>query len=151
MGRQTISSASLGDRIEVEYFLWDATTGLTTRTATFTLERVRADRRFRGDRRLAPEYPGITEATSLGDWDPPFPVDLSRIRPQDEEYWNDYRTTPKAFIAFERGRAVEDRGMASATSMRMRSPTPETQSRLPIWPGRRRRHSRRSCSRRHRG
>ena len=38
-------------------------------------------------------------ATNLADWDPPFPVDLSRIRPQDEKYWDDYRTTPKAFVS----------------------------------------------------
>ena len=34
-----------------------------------------------------PPYPGITETLHMADWDPPFPVDLERIRPQDEEYW----------------------------------------------------------------
>ena len=43
------------------------------------------------DRRLAPDYPGITGANSLADWDPPFPIDLSRVRPADERYWDDYR------------------------------------------------------------
>ena len=28
------------------------------------------------DRDLAPVYPGITDADTLGDWDPPFPIDL---------------------------------------------------------------------------
>ena len=56
------------------------------------------------DRRLAPDYPGITEAESLSDWDPPFPLDLSRVRPQDEQYWDDHRTTPKAFLHYERAR-----------------------------------------------
>ena len=33
---------------------------------------------------LTPDYPGITEATNVIDWDPPFPVDLELIRPADE-------------------------------------------------------------------
>ena len=40
------------------------------------------------DRELVPDYPGITESLHLADWDPPFPVDLKRIRPQDEAYWD---------------------------------------------------------------
>ena len=41
------------------------------------------------------------------DWDPPFPIDLRRIRPVDEQYWDEYRTTPKAFVPLEVGqRAV---------------------------------------------
>jgi putative ABC transport system permease protein len=111
--------ASPGDRIEIDYFLWDAGAGLTTRMAAFTLGRVVPIAGFAADRRLAPEYPGITAASSLANWDPPFPVDLSRIRPQDEKYWNEYRTTPKAFIAFERGRELWKTRYGSATSIRI--------------------------------
>ncbi len=111
--------ATPGDRIEVDYFLWDAAAGLTTRTAAFTLDRVVPIAGLAADRRLAPDYPGITGATSLSTWDPPFPVDLARIRPQDEKYWNDYRTTPKAFIAFERGRELWKTRYGSATSIRI--------------------------------
>jgi putative ABC transport system permease protein len=112
--------ASTGDRIEVDYFLWDPAAGLTTRTAAFTADCVEAPMQgLTGDRRLAPEYPGITAASSLANWDPPFPVDLSRIRPQDETYWNEYRTTPKAFIAFERGRDLWKTRYGSATSIRI--------------------------------
>jgi putative ABC transport system permease protein len=111
--------ASPGDRIEIDYFLWDAGAGLTTRMAAFTLGPVVPIAGFAADRRLAPEYPGITAASSLANWDPPFPVDLSRIRPQDEKYWNEYRTTPKAFIAFERGRELWKTRYGSATSIRI--------------------------------
>ena len=31
-------------------------------------------------------------------WDPPFPVDLQRIRPKDEDYWDQYRGAPKAIV-----------------------------------------------------
>ena len=58
--------------------------------------------RDRSHRRLAapscPEYPGISDAPTMSDWDPPFPMDLGRIRKADEEYWDRYRATPKAFL-----------------------------------------------------
>jgi hypothetical protein len=55
---------------------------------------------------MAPEYPGITDSPTLDEWNPPFPVDLRRVRPMDEAYWRDYRTTPKAFIALEDGQRL---------------------------------------------
>ena len=51
-----------------------------------------------GDRTLTPQYPGLTDAPRMGDWDPPFPVDLKRVRPKDEAYWEQYRAAPKAFV-----------------------------------------------------
>ena len=78
-------AAAVGDAIEIEYYLWDATSGLTTHTQSFTLEKILPIAGFAADRRLVPDYPGITEAKSLGDWDPPFPIDLSLIRKPDEE------------------------------------------------------------------
>ena len=107
-----------GDEIVLDYFLWDAATGLTAHSATFKLARIIAIEGFAADRRLSPEYPGITAANSLADWDPPFPVDLARVRPQDEAYWKQYRTTPKAFIDYERGRELWKTRYGAATSVR---------------------------------
>ena len=53
------------------------------------------------DRDFAPFFPGISDTDSLSDWDPPFPVDLSRVRRQDEAYWERYRTLPKAFVPLD--------------------------------------------------
>jgi putative ABC transport system permease protein len=111
-----------GDRIEVEYFFWDPAGGLLTRTAVFTVDGIIPIEGFAADRRLAPEYPGITGSASLTEWDPPFPLDLSRVRPQDERYWNQYRTTPKAFIPYERGRALWRSRYGALTSLRFGIP-----------------------------
>ena len=111
-----------GDEISLDYFLWDAAAGLTTHSATFRLKRTVPIEGFAADRRLAPEYPGITAANSLADWDPPFPVDLSRVRPQDEAYWKEFRTTPKAFIDYQRGRDLWKTRYGAATSIRFAVP-----------------------------
>lgn len=110
--------AKPGDPLEIEYYLWDANAGLTTHTAAFTVSRIVPIAGFAADRQLAPEYPGITGAESLADWDPPFPLDLSRVRGQDEKYWDDYRATAKAFIAYDRGRELWQTRYGGATSLR---------------------------------
>ncbi len=111
--------AKPGDRIDIDYYLWDATAGLVTRTASFTLSRVVPLVGRAADRELAPDYPGITSARSLAAWDPPFPIDLSRVRPEDERYWDEYKTTPKAFIPYERGRELWRSRYGALTSMRI--------------------------------
>ena len=93
--------AAIGDAAAVEYYLWDAAAGLRTAKADFTVSAIVPIAGLAADRRLAPEYPGITGAENLADWDPPFPLDLSRVRKQDEKYWDDYRATPKAFVQYQ--------------------------------------------------
>jgi len=50
------------------------------------------------DRGLMPPFKGITDTESIDQWDPPFPIDLRRVTPRDDAYWQQYRTTPKAFV-----------------------------------------------------
>jgi hypothetical protein len=114
--------AAPGDRIDLDYFLWDPTAGLVTRSASFTLARIVPIEGLAADRRLAPAYPGITSSKSLADWDPPFPIDLSRVRPVDERYWDTYRTSPKAFIPYERGRELWRTRYGALTSLRFLVP-----------------------------
>ena len=93
--------AAVGDPITMEYYVWEEPGQLATRTSEFRVAAVVPI--DAGDRDLAPAYPGISDSPSLADWDPPFPIDLRRIRPADEAYWNEYRTTPKAFVPLEVG------------------------------------------------
>ena len=116
--------ATPGDRIDVDYYLWDPAAGLLTKSASFTLTAIVPIAGLAADRRLAPEYPGISGSASLADWDPPFPLDLGKVRDQDEKYWDAYRTTAKAFIQYERGRELWQTRYGAATSLRFAPPTP---------------------------
>ena len=115
-----------GDRLEIDYYLWDPAGGLRTQSASFTLEGIVPIAGLAADRTLAPDYPGITNSPSLADWDPPFPVDLSRVRDQDEKYWDVYRATPKAFITYERGRDLWRTRYGAMTSIRFVVPAGTT-------------------------
>ncbi|MDQ5844398.1 MAG: ABC transporter permease, partial [Acidobacteriota bacterium] len=111
--------AKPGDTISLEYFVWHEDGRLDTKQAQFELAAVVPISGLAADRDLVPEYPGISESPSLADWDPPFPVDLNRIRPQDEEYWDRYRTTPKAFIPLSAGQKLWQSRYGKLTSLRV--------------------------------
>jgi ABC-type antimicrobial peptide transport system permease subunit len=107
-----------GDQIAVEYYLWHEGGRLETKTAMFQLAAVAQIRGLAADKNLVPEYPGITGSANLSDWDPPFPIDLKRIRPKDEDYWHQYRTTPKAFVPLQVGQDLWQTRFGKQTSIR---------------------------------
>jgi len=111
--------ARVGDQVEIEYYLWAEEGRLTTSKHRFRVARIVPIEGFANDRNYAPDYPGITDTDSLSEWDPPFPIDLNRVRPKDEEYWNKYRATPKAFIRLEDGQKLWASRYGKLTSVRI--------------------------------
>jgi hypothetical protein len=109
--------AAPGDTVTMEYFRWEDPGRLATREASFRVAAVVPV--AAGDRDLAPVYPGISDSPTLGDWDPPFPIDLRRIRPVDEAYWQQHRTTPKAFIPLDTGQQLWQSRYGALTSIRV--------------------------------
>ena len=112
-----------GDPLTLEYYVWEEPGRLLTRTADFHVAAVVPIAGAAADRNLAPRFPGITESDTLADWDPPFPIDLRRVRPMDEDYWKQYRTTPKAFIPLDVGQRLWRSRYGDRTSVRI---VPET-------------------------
>jgi putative ABC transport system permease protein len=100
----------------MEYYLFEDGQ-VVTRTATFRVSRIVP--LSAGDRDMAPTFPGISDSPTLESWDPPFPVDLRRIRPQDERFWEQYRTTPKAFVSLETGQRLWRSRYGEVTSVRL--------------------------------
>ncbi len=115
-------AAAPGDTVTLQYYLWEEAGALITDTADFRVAGVAPMAGLAVDQDLAPEYPGITEATDLSDWDPPFPIDLGLVRPQDEDYWDEYRTASKAFIALEDGQRLWGSRWGQVTSLRLVPP-----------------------------
>ena len=112
-------NAKPGDTVSLEYYLWHENGRLETKTADFQLAVVIPINGLAADRDLVPEYPGITESENLSDWDPPFPIDLNRVRKEDEDYWQQYRTTPKAFIPLATAQNLWATRFGNLTSIRI--------------------------------
>jgi putative ABC transport system permease protein len=111
--------AKINDDVQIEYYLWEQEGRLVTKTASLRVAGIAPMQGVAADRNLAPDYPGITDTDSLADWNPPFPVDLNRVRPKDEDYWRRYRTTPKAFIPIYAGQKLWGSRYGKLTSMRL--------------------------------
>jgi len=108
-----------GDTITLDYYVWKNDGRLRTESAQFRLDGILPLSGPAADRDLAPDYPGISNTNSLRDWDPPFPIDLGRVRPRDDDYWKKYRTTPKAFIALAAGQKLWASRFGKLTSIRV--------------------------------
>ncbi len=108
-----------GASLTLEYYVWQEAGSLLTAKAEFQLAGVVPIEGFAADRDLVPAYPGITGTESLSDWDPPFPIDLSRVHARDEDYWHQYRTTPKAFIPLATGQQLWPSRFGKLTSLRI--------------------------------
>src|SRR5262245_40555650 len=117
--------ARTGDPLTLEYYVWQEPGQLLTRTANFQITAVIPIKGAAADRNLAPVFPGITDSATLADWDPPFPIDLRGVRRVDEEYWREYRTTPKAFIPFDVGQGLWRSRYGDRTSTRVLVPAGE--------------------------
>jgi ABC-type antimicrobial peptide transport system permease subunit len=68
---------------------------------------------------LTPEVKGITDQESIARWDPPFPFDRNRLRHQDDTYWENHRTTPKAYVSLRTGQRLWGSRFGKATSIRI--------------------------------
>jgi ABC-type antimicrobial peptide transport system permease subunit len=112
-------NAHRGDVITLDYYLWQEEGRLRTESARFRLDAIVPINGKFADRDLVPDYPGITQTESISDWDPPFPVDLTKVRPADEDYWRKYRTTPKAFISLDTGVGLWHSRYGNFTSLRI--------------------------------
>jgi putative ABC transport system permease protein len=69
---------------------------------------------------LTPTVKGITDQATIANWDPPFPFDRSRLRqPEDDDYWDNHRTTPKAYVSLRTGQRLWGSRFGQVTSIRI--------------------------------
>jgi putative ABC transport system permease protein len=111
--------ARVGDTVSMDFYEW-GNGRLTTRTVAFALRAIVPTNP--AHRELVPSYPGITDSPTLDDWDPPFPLDLSRIRRVDEDYWKQFRTTPKAYVSAADGKRLWGSRYGDMTSVLISAP-----------------------------
>ncbi len=99
--------AKVGDAVTVTFYEPESTHGQLHEYVPRPVFKLRAIAELKtadgkptaaADPNLTPELPGVTDQKSISDWDLPFEL-TEKVRRQDEEYWHDYRTTPKAFVS----------------------------------------------------
>ncbi|CAM2070794.1 ABC transporter permease [Sulfidibacter corallicola] len=115
----------LGDRVVMDFFQVEQGGESRESQVSFEVQGIVEMSGMGVDANLSPTFPGIEDADNMSDWDPPFQMNLSAIRPVDETYWDDYRAAPKAFVTLDRGRRMWHNRFGEATGFRLLTQEPE--------------------------
>lgn len=110
--------ASAGERLTLRYYVSTAARRLEQRSAALDIGRIVPMAEPFVDRRLMPGYPGLADAERQSDWDGGEAIDVGRIRPRDEAYWQQYRGSPKAYVSLETGRSLWANRFGQYTALR---------------------------------
>ena len=112
--------AKAGDVVTLSWFEPESDDGqVREQSGRFRVAAIAAMEGPAADPALTPAVPGITDQLTMSEWNPPFPFEASRIRPKDEEYWEQYRATPKAFVSLSTGRKLWDSRFGRTTSLQV--------------------------------
>ncbi len=117
--------AKLGDDVELSYYTVGTMRQLEERTEQFKVGGIITMNDPRSDITLMPDFPGMTDSENCSDWDTGFPMDLDAIRDKDEDYWDTYKGTPKAYISLTTGREIWGNRFGSLTAVRYSQNGPE--------------------------
>jgi putative ABC transport system permease protein len=110
--------AKVGDSVDIAYYRLDPQRKLHEEQSRFKVVRIVPLDGAAGDATLMPEIPGLADVKNCRDWKPGVPVNLDKIRPKDEQYWNEHRGTPKAFITLAAGQKLWRNPYGSLTAVR---------------------------------
>jgi len=108
----------VGDAVSIDYFVLGERGELIERSREFTVARIVPMEGAAADPRWMPAFPGLVDAENCGDWDPGIPIELDKLRDKDQDYWDEYRGTPKAFIPLSAGREMWGNRWGELTSIR---------------------------------
>jgi len=109
----------VNDTIRLSYFEVGPLRRLVLKDSSFVVGQVYELTGEKADQNLMPVIPGLSDAGNCRDWKTGVPVDLKKIRPQDEAYWKQYKGTPKAFVSLETARNLWGNLFGQATAIRV--------------------------------
>jgi hypothetical protein len=85
----------------------------------FTVRSIVEMNRLAGEKEFMPQFPGLSDVDSCKDWDVGMPMEEEALKDKpNEEYWNQYRATPKAFITLRTGQAMWGNRFGDLTAIR---------------------------------
>ena len=108
-----------GDDLTVTYFVSDALKKLSERTRSFRVTRIVPLASLAADGHLSADFPGLADAESCSQWDSDLPIDLDRVKPEDEQFWTDWKSTPKILLPYAEMREEWANTWGDATEIRL--------------------------------
>ena len=109
---------TVGDSVTLSYWVMGTGRQLNEQSRDFRVREVLPMSGPVIDPNLMPDFTGLADMEDCADWEPGIPVDLNKIRPKDEAYWDDYRGTPKAFVTLAAGQDMWANAYGNVTAIR---------------------------------
>ena len=110
-------NARIGDSIKMRYFVFGPLRKLIEKETSFLVSEIISMDVAEKDKILMPNLPGLSDAGNCRDWEAGIPINLDKIRDKDEDYWNVYKGTPKAYISLESGQKLWENQFGTLTSL----------------------------------
>ncbi|MCP4449846.1 MAG: FtsX-like permease family protein, partial [Planctomycetes bacterium] len=111
---------TVGQDVTVVYYVPGVNQrGLVETEKTFQVSRIIPMDHPAVDPNLMPKFPGMSDVDNCRDWDTGVPVALDEIRDKDEDYWDQYRGSPKAFVNLAAGQALWANQYGNLTAVRV--------------------------------
>ncbi len=120
--------AKPGDTIEVNYFTSDDLKTLVTEKIKVKVKKVVPLSTLLEDKTLSADFPGLSDVERCTDWDSDLPINMDLITDEDEKYWELYRSTPKAIVAYDAVAPDWSNAYGNATALRINNPNPDLSS-----------------------
>ena len=109
----------LNNTVRLSYFEVGPLRKLVLKDTSFVVKEIYAMAGEKVDQNLMPVIPGLSDAGNCRDWETGVPVDLKKIRPQDEAYWKSYKGAPKAFVSLETAHKLWGNRFGQSTAIRV--------------------------------
>ena len=116
--------AKTGETIQLTYFTSQDLKTLKTDTITLQVKKIVPIEELLEDNTLSTDFPGLSNVERCTDWNSDLPIDMNLITDEDEKYWELYRSTPKAIIAYEAIATSWGNAYGSATAIRLADKKP---------------------------
>ncbi len=110
--------ADVGDSLKLTYYVMGLARELQEQSTSFQIRKILPMAGPAIDPELMPDFPGLADVNNCRDWDPGIAIDLDKIRTKDEDYWDKYRGTPKAFVTLNAGQKMWANRYGDITAVR---------------------------------
>lgn len=122
---------SVGDPVSVQFYTSKDFKTLETDSVLLHVKQIVPLADLQADTTLSANFPGISDVERCTEWNSDLPINMDLITKEDERYWEQYRTTPKAILPYK---AVADKwgnAFGIATGVRVYNSSPDLSSLQP--------------------
>ncbi|HZJ17389.1 MAG TPA: ABC transporter permease, partial [Chthoniobacteraceae bacterium] len=107
-----------GAKVTLKYFVMGERRQLEEKSREFTVLAVLPMSEPQLNSSWMPDFPGLKDAKNCRDWKPGFEIDMTKMRAKDNDYWEQFRGTPKAFVNLKAGQEMWGNRWGNVTSLR---------------------------------